>query len=544
MIQIRQLKLKIDHTEEDLKNKICRTLNIRTDDLYSYTIRRQSMDARKKPELYYIYTVDANVYGEKKILRKTKNKDVLKADYKSYAYPACGEERMETRPVVIGCGPAGMFCGLMLAELGYHPVLLERGGAVEERIQDVKAFWETGVLNPDSNVQFGEGGAGTFSDGKLNTLVKDTAGRNRKVLEVFAEHGAPEDILYMSKPHIGTDILTDVVRSMRKKIQTLGGEIRFHSHVTDVIVDERGLKNLEIKNEKTGGKEVLKARTAVFAIGHSARDTFDMLYARGLYMEAKAFAVGVRVEHLQEEIDLSQYGRNRGGILPAASYKLTANLENGRSAYTFCMCPGGYVVNASSEKGYLAVNGMSYRRRAGRNANSAVIVTVRPEDYPNEGPLSGIEFQRMLERKAYIAGSGKIPVQLFGDFCAKRVSSRLGKIHPSVKGGFCLADVRGIFPEEIAQSIEQGMISFDKKLHGFAGEDVVLSGVESRSSSPVRILRDETMQGSIPGIYPCGEGAGYAGGITSAAMDGIKTAEAIVKRYRPFDNTGDILRNF
>ncbi len=544
MIQIRQLKLKIDHTEEELKNKICRTLNIRMDELRSYTIRRQSLDARKKPELYYIYTVDAMVYGEKKILNKTKNKDVSKSDYKPYTYPACGEEQMAEKPVVIGCGPAGMFCSLILAELGYRPILLERGGAVEERIQDVKEFWETGVLNPDSNVQFGEGGAGTFSDGKLNTLVKDPAGRNRKVLEVFAEHGAPEDILYRSKPHIGTDILTSVVRSMRQKIRELGGEVRFHSHVTDIIAEDGGLKGLKIRNEITGGEELLKTQTAVFAIGHSARDTFDMLYKRGLHMEAKAFAVGVRVEHLQAEIDLAQYGRNKGDILPAASYKLTANLENGRSVYTFCMCPGGFVVNASSEEGYLAVNGMSYRSRAGKNANSAVIVTVRPEDYPDEGPLSGIAFQRMLERKAYIAGKGKIPVQLFGDFCEKKVSRELGKIQPSVKGSFCLADVRGIFTEEIAKSIEQGMISFDRKLHGFAGKDVVLSGVESRSSSPVRILRDETMQSSIPGIYPCGEGAGYAGGITSAAMDGIKIAEAIVKRYRPFDKTGDILRNF
>ncbi len=544
MIQIRQLKLKIDHSEEELKNKICRILNITADELRSYTIRRQSLDARKKPELYYIYTVDAKVNMEKKILSKIKNKDVLKSDYKPYAYPVCGEEQMNERPVVIGCGPAGMFCSLMLAELGYRPILLERGGAVEERIQDVKEFWETGVLNPDSNVQFGEGGAGTFSDGKLNTLVKDTAGRNRKVLEVFAKHGAPEDILYMSKPHIGTDVLTCVVRNMRQKITELGGEVRFHSHVTDIIADDSGLKGLEIRNEKTGGRELLKTQTAVFAIGHSARDTFDMLYARGLDMEAKAFAVGVRVEHLQTEIDLSQYGRDRRDILPAASYKLTANLENGRSVYTFCMCPGGYVVDASSEEGYLAVNGMSYRDRAGKNANSAVIVTVRPEDYPDEGPLSGIAFQRMLERKAYIAGKGKIPVQLFGDFCDKRVSGGFGKIQPSVKGRFCLADVRGIFPEEIAQSIEQGMISFDRKLHGFAGKDAVLSGVESRSSSPVRILRDETMQSSIPGIYPCGEGAGYAGGITSAAMDGIKTAEAIVKRYRPFDKRGNILINF
>lgn len=535
MIRIRQLKLKIGHTEGELRDRICRTLRIRDDELRSYRIFRQSLDARKKPELFYIYTVDAEVAGEKKLLRRNKNKDVLKSDFKSYEYPVCGKEALSRRPVVVGSGPAGMFCGLMLAELGYRPIILERGNAVEERMQDVQDFWKTGVLKPDSNVQFGEGGAGTFSDGKLNTLVKDVAGRNHKVLEVFVDYGAPEDILYVSKPHIGTDILTGVVKNMRQRIQTLGGELWFHRLVTDLLVDEQGLCGLKVKNLETGGEDVLKTQAAVFAIGHSARDTFGMLNERGLRMEAKAFAVGVRAEHLQEKIDLAQYGRNRGDILPAASYKLTANLDNGRSVYTFCMCPGGYVVNASSEEGCLAVNGMSYRDRGGRNANSAVIVTVRPEDYPGEGPLAGIAFQRMLEQKAYHMGNGKIPVQLFGDFCENRASTGFGEIRPCVKGEHCLANVREIFPEIISQSIEQGILDFNRRLPGFAGKDVALSGVESRTSSPVRILRDETMQGSIPGIYPCGEGAGYAGGITSAAMDGIKTAEAIVKRYRPFD---------
>lgn len=535
MIRIRQLKLKIGHTQDELRNRICRTLHIREDELHSYSIRRQSLDARKKPELYYIYTVDAEVSGEKKILRRNKSKDVLKSDHRPYVYPACGEEPMTSRPVVIGSGPAGMFCGLMLAELGYRPILLERGSAVEERKKDVQNFWETGILKPDSNVQFGEGGAGTFSDGKLNTLVKDTAGRNHKVLEVFVKHGAPEDILYVSKPHIGTDILTDVVKSMRLKIIESGGEIRFHSQVTDFAVDGQGLCGLKVKNTETNREEFLETRTAVFAIGHSARDTFEMLHSRGVCMEAKAFAAGIRMEHLQQEIDMAQYGRSRGEELPAASYKLTANLDNGRSVYTFCMCPGGYVVNASSEKGHLAVNGMSYHDRAGKNANSAVIVTVRPEDYPGEGPLAGIAFQRMLEQRAYHAGQGKIPVQLFGDFRKNRESAGFGEIHPSIKGNFTLSNVRGIFPDELSWSIEQGILAFDRKLPGFANEDAVLSGVESRTSSPVRILRDETLQGSIPGLYPCGEGAGYAGGITSAAMDGLKTAEAVVKRYRPFD---------
>lgn len=535
MIRIRQLKLRIEHTEDELRNKICRSLRIREDELHSYKIRRQSLDARKKPELYYIYTIDACVSGEKKLLRRNKNKDVQKSGHQPYAYPACGEEPMGERPVVIGCGPAGMFCGLALAELGFRPVLLERGSAVEERLKDVQDFWDTGILKPDSNVQFGEGGAGTFSDGKLNTLVKDTAGRNYKVLEVFVEHGAPEDILYVSKPHIGTDILTDVVKSMRLKIIRLGGEIRFHSQVTDLEIDEEGLSGLRVRNTETGAEQLLKTRTAVAAIGHSARDTFRMLHERGLYMEAKAFAAGIRIEHPQEMIDLVQYGRKREGGLPAASYKLTENLADGRSVYTFCMCPGGYVVNASSEEGHLAVNGMSYRSRMGGNANSAVIVTVRPEDYPGDGPLAGIAFQRMLEQKAYQAGKGKIPVQLFGDFCKNRTSGRLGEIQPAMKGGFTFSNVREIFPEELSRCLEQGILAFDKKLPGFARKDAVVSGAESRSSSPVRIRRDEAMQGSIPGIYPCGEGAGYAGGITSAAMDGLKIAEAVVKRYRPFD---------
>ncbi len=544
MIRIRQVKLKIEHTEAELREKICRTLRIREGELQSYQIRRQSLDARKKPELYYIYTVDVKVSGEGRILRKNKSKDVLESDYRPYQYPSCGDEPMGTRPVVVGCGPAGMFCGLMLARLGYRPVLLERGSEVEARKQDVENFWKTGILKPDSNVQFGEGGAGTFSDGKLNTLVKDAAGRNHKVLETFVEHGAPEDILYVSKPHIGTDILMDVVKSIRLEILRLGGEIRFHCKVTDLTVREEGLQGLTVRNAKTGEEEFLDTQTAVLALGHSARDTFHMLNRQGLRMETKAFAVGVRVEHPQERIDFAQYGRQRNHNLPAASYKFTENLAGKRSVYTFCMCPGGYVVNASSEEGHLAINGMSYHDRAGKNANSAVIVTVRPEDYPGGGPLAGIAFQRMLERRAWLLGNGKIPVQLFEDFCEGRRTTGLGTVHPSVKGDYVLSNVREIFPKELSDSIRMGIEAFDRKIPRFAGKDTVLSGVESRTSSPVRLLRDGKMQGSIPGIYPCGEGAGYAGGITSAAMDGIKTAEAIVKRYRPFDRGGDILRNF
>lgn len=535
MIRITQLKLKIGHTTTDLEKKICRTLRIRENSLRSYKIRRQSLDARKKPELFYIYTIDVQVSGENQILKRNKNKNIQKSDVRPYEYPVPGREPMSFRPVVIGSGPAGMFCACLLAELGYRPVVLERGGRVDERMKDVEMFWKTGTLNPDSNVQFGEGGAGTFSDGKLNTLVKDPMGRNHKALEWFVKYGAPEDILYVSKPHIGTDILIEVVKNMRLDLVNKGGEIRFHSQVTDFVGDGDQLLGLNIKNTDSGKEEFLETQTAVFAIGHSARDTFQTLYTRGLQMEAKAFAVGVRIEHPQEMIDRAQYGGQRRNGLPAASYKLTENLANGRSVYTFCMCPGGYVVNASSEEGRLAVNGMSYRSRAGRNANSAVIVTVRPEDFPDGTPLSGVAFQRMLEQKAFEIGNGKIPAQLFGDFCENRASEGFGAIRPAMKGAFVPANVRSIFPEELADSIRRGIEAFDRKLPGYGNADAVLSGVESRTSSPVRIFRDESFQGSIRGIYPCGEGAGYAGGIASAAMDGLKTAESIVKRYRPFD---------
>lgn len=535
MIRIRQMKLNITHTEADLRKKICHVLHIREDALLSYVIRRQSLDARKKPELSYIYTVDATVSNEKHVLKKCRDRNVSKAEWKRYRYPAAGTWSLLHRPIVIGCGPAGMFCAYMLAELGYRPLLLERGSFVEERVRDVEDFWKTGILNPDSNVQFGEGGAGTFSDGKLNTLVKDPMGRNHKVLELFVKHGAPEDILYTNKPHIGTDVLTEVVRNIRHHILANGGEVQCHKQVTDISFSDQELKSLTVKDTVSGKEEQIETQVAVLAIGHSARDTFEMLCNRQVHMEAKPFAVGVRAEHAQSMIDYSQYGRSRGDLLPPASYKLTAALADGRSAYTFCMCPGGYVVNASSEEGLLAVNGMSYHDRAGQNSNSAVIVTVRPEDYPGDGPLAGIAFQRELEKRAYAAGKGKVPVQRFEDFCANRESEKPGKILPQMKGGYTFANVRDIFPEELGNDIEEGILAFDRKISGYADADTILSGVESRTSSPVRILRDDTLQSNCRGLYPCGEGAGYAGGITSAAMDGLKVAEAIVKKYRPFD---------
>ncbi len=549
MIRISQLKLDVGHTEGDLKTKICRVLRIKDEAILSYTRKKQSLDARKKPQLFYVYTVDVEVKNENELKKRIKRQNVSNIQFqpkeKAYFIEVRGVKPLAHRPVVIGTGPAGLFCGYELARLGYRPILLERGGSVDERLRDVEAFWNTGVLNTHSNVQFGEGGAGTFSDGKLNTLVHDSEGRNMRVLEIFVENGAPKEILYQNKPHIGTDILANVVKSMREYIISRGGEVRFHTQVIDLMtVEKEGvprLSGLKVLNGISQAEkniletENLETETAILAIGHSARDTFAMLKDLGVPMEAKSFAVGVRMEHPQSMVNLAQYGIEESPDLPPAAYKLTANLPNGRGVYTFCMCPGGYVVNASSEEKRLAVNGMSYHARDGINANSAVVVTVSPDDYESQGPdfdvLSGMEFQRRLEEAAYQAGKGSIPVQLFEDFCNNRPSLGASEILPQMKGGYTWGNVRAIFPEEIAESLEEGIRSFGKRLKGYDRPDAVVSGVESRTSSPVRVLRDETMQSRIRGLYPCGEGAGYAGGITSAAMDGLKVTEAIAAEY-------------
>lgn len=522
MLRINQLKLPVGHTQMQLQDKLLHTLRMKEKELIKYTVRKRSLDARRKPELYYVYAIDFEAADEERLLKRTHGQ-VQKVTDKAYAAPEHGTGKMNGRPVVIGSGPAGLFCAFLLASEGYRPLVIERGARVRERKADVERFWNTGCLDPESNVQFGEGGAGTFSDGKLNTLVKDSCGRNRFVLETFVRFGAPKDILYEQKPHIGTDILMDVVENMRNHIIRSGGEFRFHTKVTDVIPDENCLV--------LDGGERIRTDAAVLALGHSARDTFQMLSERGVAMEAKSFAVGVRVEHRQELADENAYGKRDRGILPAASYKLTEKLENGRGVYTFCMCPGGYVVNASSEAGLLAVNGMSYHGRAGSNSNSAVIVTVTTDDYGSEHPLAGVHFQRELERRAWEEGEGKIPVQRFADYCDDRKSDHFGTITPNMKGAYSFGNVRRIFPRELAASIQEGLIRMDGKIRGFAADDVLLSGVESRTSSPLRILRDDRFVSSVPWIYPCGEGAGYAGGITSAAMDGLKVAEALIRRF-------------
>lgn len=533
MIRIGQLKLQPNHNEKQLLQKIAQTLRVSESEIINYQIKKQSIDARKKPELKYVYTVDVTLYNEAQVMKKQKGNSVNLVNEKPYIFKVTGEKNMSYQPVVIGCGPAGLFCAYMLAKHGYRPILFERGASVEERAKDVENFWKTGDLKSNSNVQFGEGGAGTFSDGKLNTLVKDPIGRNRIVLEIFVENGAPADILYVNKPHIGTDILIDVVRNMRKKIIAWGGDVCFHSQFIDFALEDNKLQSIIIR--QGDNDKVIETESLILAIGHSARDTFEMLYKKNLPISAKSFAVGVRVEHKQQTINDSQYGKDSPYHLPTAAYKVTANLDNGRGVYSFCMCPGGYVVNASSEDGHLAVNGMSYHARDGENANSAIIVSVTPDDYGSNHPLAGMYFQRELEKKAYSIGNGKVPVQRFVDFCNNQPTTKLGNILPQIKGDYVLTNVREIFPQEIAHSLEVGIKSFDRQIQGFANDDTILSGVESRTSSPIRITRNEDLQIENTGIFPCGEGAGYAGGITSAAMDGLKVAEKIAQKFAPFD---------
>lgn len=557
MLRVNQITIKTDHSPEQLKRKAAETLRVPVGDILSLSIRRRSVDARKKPEIFYSYMLDVSVRNEAKVLHRFQGKEnrVCRMTESRYTFPDPGKKPLKDPVVIVGMGPAGLFCGYALASHGYPVVLLERGRMVEQRQRDVEAFWESGRLRPDSNVQFGEGGAGTFSDGKLNTLVKDKDGRNREVLETFVKFGAKESICYEAKPHIGTDVLTGVVRNMRNEIVRQGGTVRFESRVTGLDIRDGRIAGVVVN-----GKERIPCGQVVLAIGHSARDTFSMLYENRIPMEAKAFAVGFRVEHPQAMIDESQYGTRAPGELGAAPYKVTAQAKNGRGVYSFCMCPGGYVVNASSEEGLLAVNGMSYSMRDGINANSAVIVSVTPEDFPSNHPLAGVEFQRTLERRAYELGGGRIPVQRYGAFrkaveecmdpqkeCKTDDPERDNAIErkkcidtepdsalrPACKGAYVWTDLSGILPPACSEAFVDGMEAFGRQIKGFDRPDAILSGVESRTSSPVRICRDESLQSQVKGLYPCGEGAGYAGGIMSAAMDGLRVAEKIASEYSP-----------
>lgn len=515
-----------------LKQKVAKQLKIKETDIETVEIIKHSIDARKKPQIFQVYSVGVklNKLSEQAVVKKCKNANVVISEQVKYHFPQSGMQKLAERPVIIGMGPAGLFCGYMLAMHGYKPIILERGYDVETRTKDVEEYWTGGTLKPESNVQFGEGGAGTFSDGKLNTLVKDKYGRNKEVLRIFVEAGAPEEILYESKPHIGTDILKKVVVYMREEIIRHGGEVRFGSNVTRFCVENNKMTGVVV------GEEEIKTNHVVLAIGHSARDTFEYLDAINLPMESKSFAVGMRVEHPQRLINEVMYGKEHGEELPAAPYKLTAKTSVGRGVYSFCMCPGGYVVNASSEDRRIAVNGMSYSDRGSQNANSAIIVQVTPEDYASDGPLAGVAFQRQLEEHAYRIGNGKIPIQYFEDYVTNKASEMNAKYNtPCIKGAYAYSNLRGLLPQECEQAFMEGVKHFDKVIPGFAAGDAILAGVESRTSSPVRIHRDENLQSpALKGLYPCGEGAGYAGGITSAAMDGIYVAEKIAEIYAPF----------
>lgn len=525
MIRIRQIEINVlKNQEEELFKKVAHLLKIRISDIKKLSINRRSIDARKKPDIFYVYEVDVLVNKEDNILLKNKNNNILKSPNDKYFFNIVGNKKLNNRPLIVGSGPAGLMAAYMLAENGYNPLILERGECIEKRVKTVEKFFKTGILNLDSNVQFGEGGAGTFSDGKLNTLVKDKFKRQRRVFEIFVECGAPREILYLNNPHIGTDILRKVVVNIRKKIIQMGGEFRYNSCVTDFVIDDKKIKAVKVNDD-----ELIETDVLILAIGHSARDTFEVLEKKGILMKSKPFAVGIRIQHPQEMIGFSQYGPLYQK-LPKASYKLTYKAKNGRGVYTFCMCPGGYVINSSSENGCLVINGMSNYMRDSKNANSAIIVTIGTKDF-GEKPLDGVKFQRLLEEKAYQIGKGKIPIQLYKDFKNGDVNAKIENVEPVMKGKYFFSDIRKIFPSYITEALIEAIDYFDSKIEGFARDDAIIAAVESRTSSPVRIERDEFGESNIKGIFPCGEGAGYAGGITSSAMDGIYQAENILKVY-------------
>lgn len=536
MIRINQIKMKLTDGEDRLTIKAAALLRLRPEDIRSLKIVKKSVDARHKPDIKYVYSIDVTVENEKKINRRLFNNNIFFTEEKKYSMPKAGDEKLFESPVIVGMGPAGLFCGYFLAKAGYRPLIIERGECVEDRKRTVESFWRGEALNTESNVQFGEGGAGTFSDGKLNTVVKDKEGRHMEVLETFVKFGAKPEITYVNKPHIGTDILYDIVKNMRQEIIRLGGQVKFNTKLTDIHTENGKINSITVKGTAKGGdggSENISCQVLVLALGHSARDTFEMLEEKKLRMEPKSFAVGVRVEHPQSMINKKMYGTEAHELLEAADYKVTYNTPDKRGVYSFCMCPGGYVVNASSEEKRLTVNGMSYSGRDGSNANSAIIVTVTPEDYGKESPLDGMYFQRSLEEKAYTEGKGAVPVQRFEDFEKNICSEELGSVRPMIKGEYRLSNLRNIFPEYISSSLIDGIHGFSRQIEDFDMPDALMSGVESRSSSPVRINRNDKLESDIKGIYPCGEGAGYAGGITSAAMDGIRVFEAIMLKYSP-----------
>ena len=522
MIRISNIKIDIEKDTDDyLIEKVSKILRINKDSIFNYKIIKKSLDARKKDEIHYVYTVDLECTNEDKLLN---NKDVTISINEKYKFTPTGTKKEDYRPIIVGSGPSGLFCAYMLSLNGYKPLIIERGEKIEDRIKTVENFFETNKLNEESNVQFGEGGAGTFSDGKLNTGIKDKLHRIDFVLETFVENGAPQEITYLNRPHIGTNILRKVIINLRNKIISLGGEFRYNTKLTNLIIENNELKEIEVNNN-----EIIPCNNLFLCIGHSSRDTFNLLMNKELNIEAKSFAVGVRVSHSQEKINESMYGENYK-LLPPAYYKLTYTTKDNRGVYSFCMCPGGYVVNSSSENNHLVVNGMSNYERESNTANSAIVVTVSPKDFGNN-ILSGIEFQRKLEEKAYNLGEGNIPVQSYVDFKNNTKSTSINE-YINVKGKYTLSNLVEILPDYITKSIIEGMDYFSTKIKGYNDPDTNLYGVETRTSSPIRIVRDEVGLSNIKGIYPTGEGAGYAGGITSSAVDGIKQAENYMKIYK------------
>lgn len=527
MIRISQLKIGIEESKEKLPNLIAKKLKISETDILDYRIFKESIDARRST-ITFVYTVDVTLENENNILNK-KIPNVTTTPDLNYKLPPKLDTPQINRPVVIGFGPAGMYAALLLAQCGYNPIILERGETVEKRAYAIEKFWQNGILNPESNVQFGEGGAGTFSDGKLTTRVKDL--RGRKVLEEFVNAGAPEEILYAAHPHVGTDLLRNVVVNIRKKIIDLGGEIHFNTRVDDFIITDG-----QINGVVTNKNQTINSNHVILAIGHSARDTFEKIYEHHIDIVAKPFAIGVRIEHPQKLIDKAQYKKFAGNPkLGAAEYRLTHQASNGRAVYTFCMCPGGYVVASSSEPNMVVTNGMSEHARAEQNANSAVLVQIQLEDFESDHPLAGIHFQRKLESKAFIMGGSnyKAPAQRVADFLANRSKSVVGTVTPTYSVGINLVNLHDLFPKSFCDALSEGLQAFDKLLTGFAMDDAILTAIESRSSSPVRITRDaQSLQSTnLKGLYPAGEGAGFSGGIVSSAIDGLKCAEMLMTKF-------------
>jgi len=526
MLRLTEVKLPLDHTEADIQSAILKKLRLAPDDLLRYTVFKRSFDARKRGAVSLVYILDLETPKQQKLLQRFKNDPhVMLTPDTTYRYVAQAPSRLETRPIIVGNGPCGMFAGLLLAQMGFCPLILERGKAVHERSVDTFGFWSKGKFKPESNAQFGEGGAGTFSDGKLYSRIKDANRQGRKVLTELVNAGAAPEILYINKPHIGTYRLVKIVEKLRHTIESLGGEIRFQSRVDTIDIEQGQVRGVILANG-----EYLPSEHVIVAVGHSARDTFEMLHRQGVYIEPKPFSIGFRVEHPQALIDQCRLGAQAGHpMLGAADYQLVHHCSNKRSVYSFCMCPGGQVVAATSESGRVATNGMSQYERSGKNANSGIVVGITPEDYPGS-PLAGIELQRRLEERAFELGGStyEAPGQLIGDFLAQQPSTQLGSVKPSYRPGVRLGDLSSSLPEYAIAAIREAIPAFDQQIKGFAMPDAVLTGVETRTSSPICIKRGADCQSlNTKGLYPAGEGAGYAGGILSAGVDGIKVAEAV-----------------